>query len=175
MFKIALTPCSLRGRPVCTNSGVNQARGRRGGAAVRGERGGVGAVRTGGAWPRVTHRGRQGQRPPQSVPRPKPTVGEGGVRPLRPPSVRRGNWGHPSESHLLLADYYVPFRAGTGHQVSRARTSLSLRVGAATCHCPGEGWEGVPPPGENRCVAALRPPTACARVPDSGRQCGYCL
>lgn len=76
--------------------------------------------------------------------------------PVRPATQthRRGRRGPPSpaplraqrelgspESHLLLADYYVPFRAGTRHQVSRARTSLSLGVRAATCHCPGEGWE----------------------------------
>lgn len=120
MFKIALTPLlappQTRMYPLRCPSGP----GRRGGAgaaglapAVRGESGGgVGDARTGGAGPWVTHCGCPGRRPPGPLPRPEPTVGGGGVRPLRPPPppcvegtgfILGSYW-----SHLLPADYMSP-------------------------------------------------------------------
>lgn len=91
MFKIALTPCSLRGRPVCTNSGVNQARGRRGGAAVRGERGGVGAGHTRAApglgSPTVAAKGRGHPSPSRD---PNPPSGKAGSALSGPPPCAEG-------------------------------------------------------------------------------------
>lgn len=137
-------PVRLRCRPVCTNSGVTPGRGQR----RRGPRR-PGLARS---WrrerPRWPHAGpdvaggSKGQGPLGPIRSPKPTLRSGRRGPRAPAPL-----GAYRVSGLLLADQYVPFRAGPGHQLTRTGRHVSLGVRPPLVIVPGrEGKEGFSPP-----------------------------
>lgn len=142
MFKIALTPCSpapqTRMYPLRCQSGWGRRRRGRPPDLPRSSRRQRRSWRRAGraepgAW--VTRCGCQGQGPPVRSRDPDPhSDREGGVRPPRRPSVRRGNWGHIS---LIAQRTIMSPSARPGRQVSCTRTFISLRVRLRLVIAPG--------------------------------------